>query len=88
MNFPSQLVENAVHEVSKLPGIGKKSALRIVMHLLKQNHDFTDTLSHSLKHLRENIKYCQKLRDYLFWVVVKTPQNTKKIAATIEEYYV
>jgi len=35
MNFPSKLLEDAVHEVSKLPGIGKKTALRLVLHLLK-----------------------------------------------------
>ncbi|MFK7952606.1 MAG: recombination mediator RecR [Ekhidna sp.] len=58
MEFPSKLVENAVDEISKLPGIGKKTALRLALHLLKQPEESTVDLSASLKDLRENIKYC------------------------------
>ncbi|MEM7296856.1 MAG: recombination mediator RecR [Bacteroidota bacterium] len=59
MEYPSQLVERAVEEISKLPGIGKKTALRLVLHLLKQPEHTTSDLSTSLKELRENIKYCK-----------------------------
>ncbi len=58
MEYPSPLVERAVDEISKLPGIGKKTALRLVLHMLKQPMSFTGDLSDSLKDLRENIKYC------------------------------
>lgn len=58
MEFPSQLVENAVHEIAKLPGIGKKSALRLVLHLLKEEPNFTQNLTYSLSTLREKIQYC------------------------------
>lgn len=58
MEFPSHLVEKAVEEISKLPGIGKKTALRLVLHLLKQPESTTSTLTDSLKDLREKIKYC------------------------------
>ncbi|WP_420316719.1 recombination mediator RecR [Ekhidna sp.] len=58
MEYPSQLVERAVEEISKLPGIGKKTALRLVLHLLKQPENSTLDLSSALKELRENIKYC------------------------------
>jgi recombination protein RecR len=60
MNLPSKLIENAVNEVAKLPGIGKKSALRLVMHLLKQDVPFTEDLADALITLRKEIKYCSK----------------------------
>lgn len=58
MNFPSKLVEQAVDEISKLPGIGKKTAFRLVMHLLKEDVTHTVKLSEALTNLRQNIKYC------------------------------
>ena len=58
MEYPSQLIESAVEEISKLPGIGKKTALRLALHLLKQPTNATLELSDSLKNLREKIKYC------------------------------
>lgn len=58
MNYPSKLVEDAVNEVSKLPSIGKKTALRLVLHLLKQDEMATEMLSESLLKLRQNIRYC------------------------------
>lgn len=60
MNLPSKLIENAVNEVAKLPGIGKKSALRLVMHLLKQDVNFTEGLANALITLRKEIKYCSR----------------------------
>ncbi len=59
MEFSSKLLEQAVEEISKLPGIGKKTALRLALHLLKQPEDQTLLLTEKLKELRENIKYCQ-----------------------------
>lgn len=58
MNFPPKLVENAIEEISKLPGIGKKTALRLVLHLLKQDKETTSNLSEALKRLREDTRYC------------------------------
>ena len=59
MAYSSKLIEQAIDEVAKLPGIGKKSALRVVLHLLRQDVFETELLTHSLKELRENIKYCK-----------------------------
>jgi recombination protein RecR len=59
MEYPSKLVEKAVEEISKLPGIGKKTALRLALHLLKQPEEKATALSESLVDLRQNIKYCQ-----------------------------
>ncbi|MFT6970583.1 MAG: recombination protein RecR [Candidatus Endobugula sp.] len=58
MNFPPKIVENAIEEISKLPGIGKKTALRLVLHLLKQEPINTAHLTDALTELREGVKYC------------------------------
>ncbi len=58
MAYSSKLIEQAIAEVAKLPGIGKKSALRIVLHLLRQEAVETSLLAGALQDLRDNIKYC------------------------------
>jgi len=58
MQFPSRLIENAVEEVSKLPGIGKKTALRLVLHLLKNEVSVSEALAGSITKLRRDIQYC------------------------------
>jgi recombination protein RecR len=60
MDFSSKLLENAVNEVSRLPGIGKRTALRLVLHLLKQPKESTKYLSEALLHLRNDVKNCEK----------------------------
>ncbi len=60
MNFSSKLLESAVNEVSQLPGIGKRTALRLVMHLLKQPVSQTHNLSHALTNLVDKINLCEK----------------------------
>jgi recombination protein RecR len=59
MEYPSKLIEDAVNEVSKLPGIGKKTALRLVLHLIKENENRTLSLTESLNKLRTQIKFCK-----------------------------
>ena len=59
MDFPSKLIEDAVNEVSKLPGIGKKTALRLVLHLIKEHESKTFLLTEALKNLRSKIKTCK-----------------------------
>jgi recombination protein RecR len=60
MDFSSKILENAVNEVSRLPGIGKRTALRLVLHLLKQPKENTGYLTEALLHLRNDVKNCQK----------------------------
>jgi recombination protein RecR len=62
-NFPSKLLENAVSEFSKLPGIGKKTALRLVLHLLKKDVAEVLRFTHSLTQLREEVKHCRICRN-------------------------
>lgn len=58
MNFPSKLIEDAVNEISRLPGIGKKTALRLALHLLKQKESVSEDLAESIISLRKKIRYC------------------------------
>lgn len=58
MEFPSELIEEAVKEISKLPGIGKKTALRLALHLLKEKEVATESLTESLLRLRKETQYC------------------------------
>jgi recombination protein RecR len=60
MQFSSSLLENAVNEFAKLPGIGKKTALRMVLHLLKQDADATENFSEVIARMRRDIKFCQR----------------------------
>ncbi|MGV3639058.1 MAG: recombination mediator RecR [Adhaeribacter sp.] len=59
MNFPSKLIENAVEELAKLPGIGRKTALRLVLHLLKSEQDSTHALASALEKMRDGVTYCR-----------------------------
>ena len=59
MEFASKLLENAVYEISQLPGIGKKTALRLALHLLRQPTIQTNNLSTALLKLRGEIQYCK-----------------------------
>ena len=59
MNFPSKLIESAVDELAKLPGIGRKTALRLVLHLLKAETEETADLADALVKMRHDITYCK-----------------------------
>jgi recombination protein RecR len=60
MQFSSALLENAVNEFAKLPGIGKKTALRLVLHLLKEDGDDVRQFSDVIARMRNEIKFCQR----------------------------
>ena len=59
MDFSSKLLEDAVNEMSQFPGIGKRTALRLVLHLLKQPKEHTQKLSKSLQLMRDEIIFCK-----------------------------
>lgn len=59
MDFSSKLLENAVNEMAQLPGIGKRTALRLVLHLLKQPKEQTEYLTNALLKMREDIQFCK-----------------------------
>lgn len=88
MNFPSKLIENAVNEISRLPGIGKKTALRLVLHLLKQKETTTIELTDSLVALRTKVRYCQichNIADGEVCDICKSHRRDKSIICVVED---
>jgi recombination protein RecR len=59
VDYPSKLIEDAVNQVAKLPGIGKKTALRLVLHLIREKEDNTFQLTDALNNLRSRIRFCK-----------------------------
>jgi recombination protein RecR len=64
MNYPSKLIEAAVNEFKKLPGIGEKTALRLILHLLKQEEQKVTHFSEVIKIMRKEIKACKKCHNF------------------------
>ena len=58
-HFPSRLLENAVNEFAKLPGIGRKTALRLVLHLLRQEPDDVEIFGNTIIRMKNEIKHCR-----------------------------
>lgn len=58
-SYPSQLLDKAVGELAKLPGVGRKTALRLALYMLRQTEEDVDKLASSLLELRHDIKYCR-----------------------------
>ena len=58
-SFPSKLLEKAVNQFASLPGIGRKTALRLVLHLLNQSHDDVEKFGNSIIELKKNVKHCK-----------------------------
>lgn len=88
MEYPSKLVEEAVNEVSKLPGIGKKTALRLVLHLVKENENRTLALTEALNRLRSNIKFCKtcfNISDDDECAICRSHRRDKSILCVVEE---
>lgn len=78
MEFSSKLIEKAVNEIAQLPGIGKRSALRLVLHLLKQPKEQTGFLAQALVSMREDIKYCENCHNISDSAVCEICSNTNR----------
>jgi recombination protein RecR len=88
MEYPSKLIEDAVNEVSKLPGIGKKTALRLVLHLVKENENRTLSLTESLNKLRTQIKFCKtchNISDDDECAICRSNRRDKTILCIVED---
>ncbi len=83
MEFSSKLLENAVNEVSMLPGIGKRTALRLVLHLLRQPDTQTGQLAEALMKFRNEIKLCQSCHNISDVALCEICANTNRDATTI-----
>ncbi|UGS24156.1 recombination mediator RecR [Flavobacterium channae] len=88
MELPSKLLENAVNEMSQLPGIGKRTALRLVLHLLKQPAEQTEILSSALTAMRNDIQYCSEcntISDDSVCGICTNPTRDKSIICVVED---
>ena len=87
MQLSSQLLESAVKEFSRLPGIGKKTALRLVLHLLKQEKKDVQQFSNIISQMREDIKfcsYCFNISDNDLCSICSNPGRKKDIVCVVE----
>ena len=78
MEFSSKLLENAVNEMSQLPGIGKRTALRLVLHLLKQPKEQTAFLVQALSKMREEVQFCESCHNISDAAVCDICSNAKR----------
>ncbi|MBS3993762.1 MAG: recombination mediator RecR [Bacteroidetes bacterium] len=88
MNFSSKILETAVNEIAHLPGIGKRTALRLVLHLLKQPKERTKQLSNALIKLVDEIKYCKNchnLSDIDVCQICASPNRNESIICVVED---
>lgn len=88
MNFPSKLVENAVEQLSSLPGIGRKSALRLVLHMLKKDKLAVEQFGDSFIQLINRINYCTRcysISDAELCEVCANPKRDKQTICVVED---
>jgi recombination protein RecR len=83
MEFSSKLIENAVNEISNLPGIGKKTALRLVLHLLKQPKSFSINLSNAISEMRLKVNFCKNCHNISDTETCQICSNPKRDNSTI-----
>jgi len=87
MNFSSKLLEEAVDAFASLPGIGKKTALRLALHLLKQPEEYAETFADALTTMRSGIKectVCHNLSDQNLCLVCANPQRDRGTICVVE----
>ena len=88
MEFSSKLLEKAVYEMAQLPGIGKRTALRLVLHLLKQPSEQTQFLSQALTTMREDVMQCENchnISDVSVCEICANENRNHKIICVVED---
>ena len=88
MEFSSKLLEKAVNEMSQLPGIGKRTALRLVLHLLRQPKEKTNQLAEAIQEMRSEIKFCKScnnISDVELCEICSNPNRDEKIICVVED---
>lgn len=87
MQFPSELLESAVNAFSRLPGIGRKTALRLVLHLLKQDESEVRTFSETIARARTDIRFCRNchnISDADTCTICTSPLRRQEIVCVVE----
>ncbi|MCO4821326.1 MAG: recombination protein RecR [Flavobacteriaceae bacterium] len=88
MEFSSKLLKNAVDEMSQLPGIGKRTALRLVLHLLRQPNHQTQQLADALTTMRQTIKFCKNchnISDVDLCEICANPHRDQHLICVVED---
>lgn len=88
MNFSSKLLEEAVAEFAKLPGVGQKTALRLVLHLLNQDKADVEKFSAAISKLRNEIQFCRiclNISDYPVCQICSSPKRDHSIICVVED---
>ncbi len=88
MEFSSKLLERAVNEMSQLPGIGKRTALRLVLHMLKQPKSQIQALAEALQSMRNDIKFCKScnnISDVEVCEICANPHRDDRIICVVED---
>lgn len=87
MNFSSKLIEEAVEAFATLPSIGKKTALRLVLHLIKQEAEISEQFAAAILRMRKNIKECKKchnISDHDICSICKDPKRDASVVCVVE----
>ena len=85
--LPSKLLENAVNEFAKLPGIGKKTALRLVLHLLNQSSDDVTAFTHTIDEMKKDVKICKRchnISEEEFCSICKSNNRDESLICVVE----
>ena len=88
IQYPSKYIEKAIDEISKLPGIGKKTALRLALHLLKEKKEVTHSLAIAINDLRDKTKYCTQchnISDDNICNICQSHRRDKTIVCVVED---
>lgn len=88
MEYPSKLIENAVNQIAKLPGIGKKTALRLVLHLIKDKEENTLALAEALTTLRTQIRFCatcHNISDHDVCSICQSHRRDRALLCVVED---
>lgn len=88
--YPSKLLEHAVQELSRLPGVGRKTALRFALYLLKQDNQIVEEFSKSLLTLRNDVKHCKvchNISDTDICDICSNPQRDKTTICVVENIH-
>lgn len=89
MEFPSKLIENGVQAFASLPGIGKKTALRLVVHLLQEDEDISKNFADAILKMRTEIQYCLKcgnVSDHQYCSICEDPSRMREVVCVVENF--
>ena len=90
MEFSSKFIENAVNEISNLPGIGKKSALRLVLFLLRQPESQSKNLANAISEMRLNVNFCKNchnISDLDVCEICSNPRRDQSVICVVEDIW-